>query len=90
MGQLLGLRFDDGLPIEMIGVGGGINLLRVFTIPTYFAEDQAIPLDTRFAVSEQEDVPNLLGRLDIFDRFSVLFDPKLRITSIGDAFSQDS
>lgn len=88
VGDLLGLRYDSGLPIEMIGVGGAVNLLRVFTIPTYFAEDQTTPIDTRFAVSEKEDVPNLLGRLDIFDRFPVMFDPQLRTTTINVLFSQ--
>lgn len=40
------------------------------------------PRPTRVAISEREDVPNLLGRLDVFDSFQVDFDPSLQETRI--------
>lgn len=73
----------------MTGVGGAKNALRLFAIPTLY-DDLWPPVETRFAISESEDVPNLLGRLDVFDRYQVIFDPRHRETTIRSTRDGDS
>lgn len=81
MADLLGLQFRDAPIFTMTGVGGAVNTLRLFSIDTIFDEHWP-PIRTRFAIAESDAVPKLLGRLDVFDRFQILFDPRFRETTL--------
>ncbi len=76
--QYLGLDPSAGRPIELGGVGqrGLRAQLHELTIRLVGMPMVTVP----FAVAEQENVPGLLGRLGVFDRFEITFDPSRRET----------
>ena len=76
----LGLPLASGMPIELGGVGGPLR--RYFVHPLQARIGELGPFELRVAIAESESVPNLLGRLDFFDRFRVEHDPILHRTSI--------
>jgi hypothetical protein len=58
-------------------------LSTVHTIQTRV--DEKVIRNVRFAIAEREEVPNLLGRLDVFDFLRIVFDPvnhETQVTSI--------
>jgi len=79
---LLGLELESGRPIDLRSVSGGITRAFVHEITTQF--DPHMTLRLPFAVMDSETVPNLLGRLGVFDRVQVHFDPTLDETQFLD------
>lgn len=76
--DLLGVSLESGQHVVMTGIGQKQNDLYVHKLTARIGDSPE--LSARFAVSPSEDVPNLLGRLDFFDRFQVDFDPSLEET----------
>lgn len=79
--ELLGLELESERRIDVGGVGGGKTIAYVHTITTKFAD--AIIHPVRYAIAETEKVPNLLGRLDVFDHLQIDFDGALQETSVA-------
>ncbi|MDX2200619.1 MAG: DUF5677 domain-containing protein [Phycisphaerae bacterium] len=79
--KLLGIEVEAGKPLSLSSVGGAEN--RVFVHTLWVSFGVGLPLPTQVAISRTEDVPNLLGRLDVLDRLQLLFDPSLRETVIA-------
>lgn len=71
--DLLGLDYKAGRKVSLGSVGGSSTVAYVHDVTTRF--DKATELAVPFAIVETESVPNLLGRLGVFDRFQVDFDP---------------
>ncbi len=78
--DLLGLRLEKGQKVELGSVGGGLTAAHVFSVQTKFADNIAFPVP--FAFADSERVPNLLGRLGVFDQLQVDFDATLTQTEI--------
>lgn len=70
--DLLKLDLEAGKQVELSSVGGRAMVAFVHSIETDFAEGIRYPV--RYAIATTEDVPNLLGRLDVFDRLQIGFD----------------
>ena len=77
--ELLGLRLEDGQKVELSTVGGRATLAYVHQIQTIFSEAIAYPV--RYAISEREDVPSLLGRLDVIGTLQTDLDATLSETT---------
>ncbi len=69
---LLGLELESGRPVDLRGVGGSVSHAFVHEISTRF--DPGMILTVPYAVMTSETVPNLLGRLGVFDQAQVHFD----------------
>ena len=80
VGELLGIPIDQGQRITLSGVGRCENEVFVHRLIARVGDGPEHP--TRFAVSTSEEVPNLLGRLDLFERYQFAFDPSLQETSV--------
>lgn len=78
--DLLGLRLEAGRRIELTSIGGHSTVVYVHTIQTRI--DENFIRNVRFAIAEREDVPNLLGRLDVFDFLRIVFDPMNHETQV--------
>ena len=78
--DLLGIDLAAGRRIELGSVGGSRIVAFVHEIETRFADQ--IVLSIPYAISEIERVPNLLGRLGVFENLRIEFDPLLRGTTI--------
>lgn len=78
--DLLGVPLERAEKIELGAVGG--NRLVVFRHELVCRIDKDATLTVPFAIAEREDVPNLLGRLGVFDTLQVNFDASLHATSI--------
>ncbi len=87
--DLLGLPFEAGERIDLTGVGGAQTTAFVHKLPTRF-EDNWPPVEVRYAIAEVETVPNLLGRLDVFDRLQIDFDVSLSETRITAPWLDDA
>jgi len=70
-GLMLGLKMEKGVT-EIYGVGGGVPVL----LKSTSMKVGEITLSTRVGWSLREDVPFILGRLDVFDKFNVHFRQK--------------
>lgn len=78
----LGLSLESGRPIVLSNVGGAHTNAFVHHMNLRFApEDPPVKVPVAYAVSET--VPNLIGRLGVFDRFEITFDPSRRETRIN-------
>jgi len=77
---LLGIKLEGGRRIELGSVGGGSTVAYAHEIQTKFADD--IAYSVPFAFAETESVPNLLGRLGVFDLLQIDFDATLTQTEI--------
>lgn len=77
--ELLGLRLEDGQRVELSTVGGRATVAFVHQIQTIFSEQIAYPV--RFAISEKENVPSLLGRLDVIATLQTDLDATLLETA---------
>jgi len=73
MADLLAIPLESGRLIEVIGIGGTPTIAYVHSVRARFNE--SFTLDLRFAIADTENVPNLLGRLDVFDSLRIVFDP---------------
>ncbi len=81
VGELLRVPIESGERITVTGVGRKQNEVFVHKLAARIGDGPERPV--RFAISTSEDVPNLLGRLDIFDRWQVGFDPSLQETVVS-------
>jgi hypothetical protein len=81
--DLLGLRSEDGREVRLGSVGGSRVRAFIHELKARFSADSP-PLPARFAIADSESVPNLLGRLDLFDRLQIDFDGTLQETRISD------
>lgn len=70
--DLLELDLESGEEVELSSVGGRAMVAFVHSIDTVFADGIRYPV--RYAIATTEDVPNLLGRLDVFDHLQIDFD----------------
>lgn len=78
--DLLQLELESGKRVELGSVGGATSIAYIHTIDTKF--DESLWGSVRFAIAEKETVPNLLGRLDVFDNLQFDFDPSQSQTVI--------
>ena len=78
--EFLGVDLNAGEPIKLVGVGGASRRYFVHRLPAKIADLPEFSL--RIAFCESEDVPNLLGRLDVLERFQIDFDSSLEETRI--------
>jgi hypothetical protein len=67
-GLMLGLKIEEKMH-EVYGVGGGIPV--ILRLTSMRVNDVAV--DARIGWSLREDVPFILGRLDVFNRFHIEF-----------------
>ena len=73
--ELLGIVLEKGEPIDLAGIGAEPRKYFLHRIPARIGD---LPECTmRVAVADSEDAPNLLGRLDVIDRFQMILDPDL-------------
>jgi len=79
--DLLGIHLEQGREIQLSGVGGAHTTAFVHELNIRFDSDIA-PGPTPFAIAATESVPNLLGRLGVFDRLQVDFDASLTETRV--------
>lgn len=80
MADLLAVPLESGQKIDLTSVGGASSMAYVHTIRTRF--DEHLIGNVRFAIAESEQVPNLLGRLDVFDNLQIGFDSTLLHTTL--------
>jgi hypothetical protein len=78
--DLLGLERSEGDAIELSGVDAPPRRYFLQTISTRIGEMDEFPM--RIAIAEQENVPTLLGRLDVLSRYQIDFDTSLEETRI--------
>ena len=78
--DLLGIELESGRKIDLTGIGGARTDAYVHDISTRFGD--GIELQVPFAIATSEKVPNLLGRLGVFDNLQVDFDATLEETRI--------
>ncbi len=79
--DLLRIQLEQGREIHLSGVGGAHTTAFVHDLNIRFDSDIALG-PTPFAIAATESVPNLLGRLGVFDRLQVDFDASLTETRI--------
>ncbi len=77
---LLGLKLEDGRAVQLGSVGGAKTTCYLHEIHTRF--DQGIEYPVPYAIAATENVPNLLGRLGVFDTLQIDFDATLEETRI--------
>ena len=69
-GDLLGLKLSEGEPIELAGIKKGAKVhAYVHRLPIKIG---SVEMSARVAFGKDDQVPNLLGRLDLFPRFDIL------------------
>ena len=77
--QYLRLDHTAGRPIELGGVGRYAVQARLHELAFRIGE---VTARAPFAIAASENVPGLLGRMGVFDRFEITFDPRERQTRI--------
>jgi len=70
VGELLGLEFEEKEIIDMYGVGKSVISVVIKKIRMRFGEKE-IPVRIAWALTEE--IPLLLGRVDVFDPFHIIF-----------------
>lgn len=80
MARLLGVELEQGRRTELSSVGNRPMTAFIHTIETGFGV--GMTFEVPFAVAVKEDVPNLLGRLGVFDRLNITFCGPLQETRI--------
>lgn len=78
---LLGLRLEGGRAIRLRSVAHGE--LRACVHPVRLAVDAKGSAVVPVAITDREDVPNLLGRHGVFDHFEIVLDPRRRETRLS-------
>lgn len=79
--DLLGIELESGRKIDLSGVGSGKIDAFVHAVPTSFEQGLAdVPIP--YAIATTEAVPNLLGRIGVFELLQVDFDPSLNESQI--------
>ncbi|MCG3136607.1 MAG: hypothetical protein HJJLKODD_00441 [Phycisphaerae bacterium] len=79
MAEFLGINLTSGQQISLAGIGGHHTTAYVHRIETRLDVDLIFPA-VPFAFADTEHVPNLLGRLGIFDQLQIDFDASLHQT----------
>ncbi len=74
------MELRAGREVELGGVGGGVTQAFVHDIATRF--DPGMMITVPFAIMTSETVPNLLGRLGVFDVAQVHFDVTFHETQL--------
>lgn len=77
----LGIVLESGRPVRLANAGGASNEAYVHEFLMRL-DDTDPPMTVPVAVAVRENVPNLLGRLGVFDRRRIEFDPQMRLTRI--------
>lgn len=72
LGKLLGFRVDEEKVEQIGGIRGSVPVIYTKTLIKIGREE----FQAKIAWSLVEDVPPLLGRIDIFDRFEITFKQK--------------
>ena len=75
LGKLLGFKIEKDRIKELSGIGEGKISVIIKKVPLRLGD---VELSVRAAWALIEEVPTLLGRLDVFDRFKITFDEKKR------------
>jgi hypothetical protein len=76
--ELLGYMLDNGRPFKLTGVFGDSRRAYIHDIETKIGEDVTT---SRIAFTEGENHKQLLGRIDIFDKFRICLRGKVSQTS---------
>lgn len=76
VGELLGLELKESEIIDLYGVGEGTLSV---VIKELDIEIGGIRFTARVGWALTEKIPLLLGRLDVFDRFTITFDQRKQI-----------
>lgn len=79
LGEALGLSFSKDQVRDIRGVGRGSIPVIISNVETMIGRRR---LKARIAWALTEDVPLILGRLDVFDAFKVTFDQKNSIMTL--------
>lgn len=79
--ELLGIELESGRRVSLGGVGGAQTTAYLHTLSTEFGDQ--FEFDVPFAIADSEVVPNLLGRLGVFDRLQIDFDASLKETRLS-------
>jgi hypothetical protein len=74
VGHDLGLSLRGSAVRNLAGIGGGVP----YVLKRVKLGIGSIALDARIAWAQRDDVPALLGRMDVFDRLRITFDGKRR------------
>lgn len=80
VGEALGVTVEAGNRISLVGVGERYNEMYVHEFSTRFQGLSTTRM--RIAISPHENVPKLLGRLDVMDRYRICLNPVVRETRI--------
>jgi predicted aspartyl protease len=77
----LGINLESGRSVRLANVAGGHNDAFVHELTVRLDDDEPAML-VPVAFATREGVPNLLGRLGVFDQRRNEFDPQQRLTRI--------
>lgn len=69
--KILGLRLQDGQENVVTGVSGEEIKIFIHKITVRIGDEE---IEIRAGFAEREDIPYLLGRTDILNRFNILFE----------------
>lgn len=75
--DLLGLEVEGGVSIRPMGIARQTLNSWIHSVPVRLGDEG---FEARVAFAETNSVPSLIGRTDLFDRFTVVFDRKERET----------
>jgi hypothetical protein len=81
--EYLGVSFDRGEPIDLASVGGHPHRYFAHKLNAKIGGLKPFPL--RIAIAESDNVPNLLGRLDVLDHFVIVLDSDSHETRFSEA-----
>ena len=76
--ELLGVNLTSGDQVELGSIGGHPHRYFVHRLQAQIAD--LAPFTLRVAIAEVEAVPNLLGRIDVFDLLRLDFNPSMQQT----------
>ena len=77
--QLLGIDPRAGEQIDLVSVGGPPSAYSVHPVRVRIGDLPEFSI--RVAIASDENAPNLLGRVDVFDCVSILLDARSRSTT---------
>jgi len=75
LGESLGFEVGDSKIVELTGIGKAKVPVIVKKVKMKIGNRE---FDTRIAWCLEEDVPPLLGRIDVFNKFKIIFDEENR------------
>lgn len=86
--DLLDIELESGKKIDVSSVGGAKTIAYIHELQTRFDDNIMYPVP--YAIADTENVPNLLGRLEIFDRLQINFDGTMHETTISSPWLDES